>query len=199
MRGNTASPSGSRPKHSVPGRSFTRRLEDFRTVGRGHYDHAAIGLETIHLHQQLIACLLPLLVRAESSHTARPAERIKLVDENDARGKLACLMKQIAHPRGADADADEQLDKLRTADQQKRNIRLASDRLREQRLASTRRSNDQYSFGDVARASCSSEPLWPREQNCFGTAMPDASRVSACSREPSPPARASAQLCPASQ
>src|SRR5688500_9045098 len=45
-------------------------------------------------------------------------------------------------------------------------------------------------------ASLSKDAPPPKEQNCFGTARPEASVVSDCKRLPSPPASTSAQLSP---
>jgi hypothetical protein len=50
-----------------------------------HDDHALARIEAVHLGEQLIERLLALLVAAERALHARLAERVELVDEDDAR------------------------------------------------------------------------------------------------------------------
>ena len=53
---------------------------------------------TIHLHQQLVERILPLVVPTEASlPPPSPAHCVYLVDEYYARGVLACLTEQISH------------------------------------------------------------------------------------------------------
>ena len=62
-----------------------RRIEHLGPVGRAHDDHALARVEAVHLGEQLIERLLALLVAAERALHARLAERVELVDEDDAR------------------------------------------------------------------------------------------------------------------
>ncbi len=67
---------------------------------------------------------------------ARLAERVELVDEDDA-GRLGLgLREQVAHARGA--DADEHLDELGAAQAEEGHLGLAGHGAREQRLARAR-------------------------------------------------------------
>ena len=76
------------------------------------------------------------------------AERVELVDEDDA-GRLGLgLREQIADARGA--DADEHLDELRAAQAEERHLRFAGDRAREQRLAGARRADEQHALRNPA-------------------------------------------------
>ncbi len=76
---------------------------------------------------------------------AAAAERVEFVDEDDARGRLARLLEQIAHPRGA--DADEHFHELGAGDREEGNAGLARHRPRQQRLSGSRRADQQNALG----------------------------------------------------
>ena len=61
-----------------------RRIEDVGTVGRRDDDDALVRREAVHLDEQLVERLLALLV-AERVAAAAAADRVELVDEDDAR------------------------------------------------------------------------------------------------------------------
>ena len=63
---------------------------------------------------------------------AASAQRVQLVDENDAGRGLARLIEQVAHARGA--DADEHFDEFRAGDREERHAGLAGHRPRQQVL-----------------------------------------------------------------
>ena len=89
-----------------------------------------LRVEAVHLRQQLVERLLALVVPGEVARPARLADRVELVDEDDARRLLLRLLKQVAHARRA--DADEHLDEVRAGEREERHVRLAGDRAREQ-------------------------------------------------------------------
>ena len=62
-----------------------RRVEDVGPVGGGDQDDAALGLEAVHLHQQLVQRLFALVVTAAHAGAAVPADGVDLVDEDDRR------------------------------------------------------------------------------------------------------------------
>ena len=76
------------------------------------------------------------------------AERVELVDEDDARRLGFGLLEQIADARGA--DADEHLDELRAAQAEERHVRLAGDGARQQRLAGAGRADEQHALRNAA-------------------------------------------------
>src|SRR2546421_620845 len=78
---------------------------------------------------------------AAQARAAMAADRVDLVDEDDAGRVLLALLEQVAHAGGA--DADEHLDEVRTGDGEERHARLARDRSREKGLAGARRSHQQ--------------------------------------------------------
>ena len=105
-------------------------------------------VEPVHLGEQLVERLLALFVAAHRALHAHLAERVELVDEDDAGRLRLGLTEQIAHARGA--DADEHLDELRAAQAEERHLRLAGDRLGEQRLARAGRSDEQHALRNPA-------------------------------------------------
>ena len=125
-----------------------RRVEHLRAVGRAHDDHALARVEAVHLGEQLVERLLALFVAAERALHAHLAERVELVDEDDARRLGFGLLKEVADARGA--DADEHLDELRSAQAEERHVRLARHRAREQRLAGARGADEQHALGNAA-------------------------------------------------
>ena len=81
-----------------PGRS-SAGIEHVGPVGRGDQDDAFIGLEAVHLDQQLIEGLLALVVAAAEAGAAMTADRVDLVDEDDAGRVLLALLEHVAHAR----------------------------------------------------------------------------------------------------
>jgi hypothetical protein len=118
-----------------------RRVEHVGPVGRGDDDDALVGLEPVHLDQQLVERLLALVIAVAKAGAAMAADRVDLVDEDDARSALLGLVEHVAHP--ACADADEHLDEVRAGDGEERHAGLAGDRAGEQGLAGARRADQQ--------------------------------------------------------
>src|SRR5690606_30494494 len=73
-----------------------RGIEHVRTVRRGDHDHALVALEAVHLDEELVQRLLTLVVAAAETGTAMTADRIDLVDEDDARRMLLRLLEHVA-------------------------------------------------------------------------------------------------------
>ena len=122
------------------------RVQDVGPVGRRDQDHALVRLETVHLDEQLVERLFAFVVAAAQPGAAMPADRVDLVDEDDARRLLLALDEEVAHPRRA--DADEHLDEIGPADRKERDAGLARNRTREQRLARARRADEQHALGN---------------------------------------------------
>ena len=74
-----------------------RRVEHVGAVGRGDQDDTLVGLEAVHLDQELVQGLLALVVAAAQTGTAMPADGVDLVDEHDAGGVLLGLLEHVAH------------------------------------------------------------------------------------------------------
>src|SRR5947209_1259191 len=125
-----------------------RGIEDVGTVGGGDEDHALVGLEPVHLDEELVQRLLALVVTAAQAGAPMAADGVDLVHEDDARRVLLALLEQVAHSGGA--DANEHLDEIGSGDREERNVRLSRDRLRQQRLPGAGRTNEQHALRDLA-------------------------------------------------
>ncbi len=81
-----------------------RRIQYVGTVGGGNQNNAFIGLKTVHFHQQLVQCLLALIIAAAETGTAMATDRINLINKNNARRIGFGLLEHVADTAGADAD-----------------------------------------------------------------------------------------------
>src|SRR5207248_8468886 len=75
---------------------------------------------------------------------ALAADRVDLVDEDDAGAVLLGLVEEVADAAGA--DADEHLHELRARDAEERHPGLAGDGLAEKRLAGAGRADQQHTL-----------------------------------------------------
>src|SRR5699024_8504230 len=117
------------------------RIQGIRTVGGCQNNNALSSVETVHLGQQLVQCLLALIISGESAAVTLLADGINLIDEDDTRRFLICLLKQVADL--CRSHSDEHLNKLGTRNGEKRHIRFSCDRLCQQGFTGTRRSYQQ--------------------------------------------------------
>ena len=124
-----------------------RRIEHVGTVGRGDQDDAFIGLEAVHLDEQLIQRLLALVVAAAKTGATMAADGVDFVDEDDAGRVLLRLIEHVAH--AGRAHADEHLDEVGTRDGEERHIGFAGDGARKQRLAGAGRTDEQRAARDA--------------------------------------------------
>ena len=72
-------------------------IEHVGPVGGGDEDHAFVGLEAVHLHEELVQRLLALVVAAAQAGAAVTADGVDLVDEDDAGRVLLALLEEVAH------------------------------------------------------------------------------------------------------
>ena len=78
-----------------PGRR-SAGIEHVGPVGGREQDDALVRLEAVHLHQELVQGLLALVVPAAQAGAAVAADRVDLVDEDDAGGVALALLEEIA-------------------------------------------------------------------------------------------------------
>src|ERR1700674_1605793 len=78
-------------------------IESVRAVGSGDQDHALVGFEAVHFHQQSVQGLLAFVVTPAQAGSAVPAHSIDFVDKDDARSVFLALLKKITNAAGADA------------------------------------------------------------------------------------------------
>ena len=121
-----------------------RRVEYIGTVRRRDNDNPLVGRKAVHLHEELIEGLLPLVVPASESCTALTTDCINLINEDNAGRGFLCLIKEIAHARRA--NTDEHLDKVGTTDGKELHARLACNSLCEQGFSCARRTEEQNPF-----------------------------------------------------
>ena len=122
------------------------RVQHVGAVGGRDQDHALVGLEPVHLDQQLIQGLLPFVVPAAQTGAAVAAHRVDLIDKDDARGVFLALLEQVSHP--GSAHAHEHLHEVGAADGEEGNPGLAGDGSGKKRLAGAWRANQQDPFGN---------------------------------------------------
>src|SRR5690606_29835443 len=119
-----------------------RRIEHVGAVGGGDDDDAIVGFKPVHFDQQLVQCLLALIVATTEASATMTSHGIDLVDEDDAWRLLLRLVEHIANARRT--DADEHLDEIGTGDREKRYLGLTGNRLGEQRLTGTGWAHHQH-------------------------------------------------------
>ena len=83
-----------------------RVIEDIRAVRRRHDYDALVAAEAVHLNEQLVERLLALVVSAAEAAASLAADSVDLIDEDDRRSDLLCLLEQVAHTACADADIE---------------------------------------------------------------------------------------------
>ena len=72
-------------------------VQDVGAVGRCEDDHATVGPKPVHLRQELVQGVLPLVVGPEVRVLAAcPANGVNLVDEDDGWGLLFGLLEKVA-------------------------------------------------------------------------------------------------------
>jgi len=126
-----------------------RLVEYVSPVCGSEDDHSAVGAKAVHLREQLVEGVLPLVIGAHI-RVAAPGTPygIDLIYEYYARGLLLGLLEEIPHARGA--DADEHLDEVGSRDGEEWYVSLSCHSLGEQRLAGPRGSHEQCPLGDLA-------------------------------------------------
>ena len=130
-----------------PAGAQQRRVEDVGPVGGGDQDDAALGVEAVHLDEQLVERLLALVVTAAHAGAAVAADGVDLVDEDDRRRVGLGLLEQVADP--ARADTDEHLDEVGAGDRVERHAGLAGDGAGQQRLTGAGRAEEQHALRDL--------------------------------------------------
>ena len=135
-----------------PPGSQQRRIEHIGPVGGGDDDDPFVALKTVHFHQQLVQCLLALVVSAAQAGAPVAADRVDFIDKDDAWRVFLGLFEHI--PNSGGADANEHLHEIRSRDGEKRHTRLAGNGLGQQGLAGSRQPDHQNAARNLA-----AEPL----------------------------------------
>ncbi len=123
------------------------RIQNVGPVRRRDQDDVRVGVKAIHLDQDLVERLLPLVVAAAQPRAPLPAHRVDLINEDDAGRVALGLLEEIAHAAGA--HADEHLHELGAGDGEEGHAGLAGDGLRHQRLAGAGRADQEHALRDA--------------------------------------------------
>ena len=130
-----------------PARPQEGRVQDVRPVGGRQDHHALVAGEAVHLHQELVQGLLPLVVAAAQARAPLAAHGVDLVDEHHGGGHLLGLLKEVPDPAGAHAHVE--LHEVGAGDGQELDPGLPGHRLGQQGLAGARRAHQQHALGDA--------------------------------------------------
>jgi len=122
-------------------------VEDIGAVRGGEDDHPGVPLEPVHLREELVQRLFPLVVPTPQARAPLAAHGIDLVDEHDARGARLRFLEHVPHP--GCPHPDEHLHEVRPGDGEKRDAGLAGDRAGEEGLPRARRPHEEDPFGDL--------------------------------------------------
>ena len=134
-----------------------RLVELLQQVRCGHDDDVVLGVEAVHLDEQLVERLIAL---AGHVGAALAADGVELVDEDDRGSGLARLLEEAADSRRA--QAGEHLDERGGRLREESGAGLVSDRLRQQRLAGARRAVEKDALRHLGAEPL--EPLRVREE-----------------------------------
>ena len=125
--------------------SCQRGIERFGAVCSRQDDDADVLLETVHLREQLVEGLFALVVAAQGGSVTLFADRVDLVDEDDAGCLLLGLFEEVAD--FGRAHAYEHLHKFRAGHGEEWHIGFACDRLGQHGLSGSGRANEKNAFG----------------------------------------------------
>ena len=129
-------------------------IQDLGAVGGRQENDADVGLEAVHLDQELVEGLFALVVDRSEMHAPLAPDGVQFVDEDDAGGLLLGLLEQVADPRRP--HAHEHFHKVAAAQREERDFGLAGDRTGEQRFPGAGQSHQQHALGNPgAQARCS--------------------------------------------
>ena len=122
-------------------------IKDIGPVRRTQDDEALLVVKTVHLDEQLVERLLPLIVAAQIIHAAL-TDCIQLINEDDAGRLLARRTEEVADT--ACTDADEHLNEIGTGNAEEGNARLSCNGTCQQGLSRSGRADEQDALGNLA-------------------------------------------------
>ena len=122
-------------------------VQNVLPVGGRQDHHALVGAESVHLHQELVEGLFPLVMAAAQAGAPLAPHGVDLVDEDNSRRLFFGLVKEIPHPAGAHAHIE--LHKVGARDGQEMDSRLSGHGLGQQGFTGARRAHQQNALGDA--------------------------------------------------
>ena len=102
-------------------------IKGLRTVCSRQDHNTLSSVKSIHFCKQLVQGLLALVISAHAASVTLFTDGIDLIDKDDTRSFLICLLEEVPDLRGT--HADEHLNELRAGDREERNVRLTSNGL----------------------------------------------------------------------
>ena len=128
-------------------RTKQRLIQNFRAVGSAKDQNSLRGIKAIHLRQQLIQRLLPLLIAPAVLGITASSDCIDLIDKNNAGSVLGGLFKQVTYTAGTHADI--QLYEIRSRQGEERHMCLSCHRTRKERFTGSGRTDKKCSLGEL--------------------------------------------------
>ena len=107
-----------------PGRS-NAGVQDVWTVGRGDDDDGGVGVESVHLDEDLVQCLFALIVTTAEAGATVTTDGVDFVNEDDAWSMSFGLLEEVADARCT--DSDEHLDEFGAGNREERHSCFACD------------------------------------------------------------------------
>ena len=126
-------------------------VQNIRAVGGSNKDDALAVAETIHLHQQLVQCLLALVMATAHTGATLTTHGVNLINENNAGAVFLRLLKQVTHSRST--HADEHLNEVRTRNREERHPGFTGDSSRQQGFTRTGRAIQQHTARNLRAQS----------------------------------------------
>src|SRR5260221_11443074 len=108
-------------------------------VSGRHYDHRRARIEPIEFYEQLVERLVAFVVACDA-HGAFASHGIDFIQEDDARGRLSSLVKEIAHATGA--NSHKHFYEFRSAHAKERHARFTCNGFSQECLTGSRWSNE---------------------------------------------------------
>ena len=124
------------------------RIENIRPVRCGNQDDAFVGFEAVHFDEQLIECLLALVVSAAKTGATMAPDGVDFIYKDDARRILFALFEKIADAAGA--DADKHFHEIGTGDGEEGHVGFAGDGAGEKSFAGSWRPDEEHALGNAA-------------------------------------------------
>ena len=125
-------------------------VQALRPVGSSEDHHAFCGIKAIHLGEQLVERLLTFVVAHGLVTTL--ADGVDLINEDDTRGFLRGLTKQITHLGGT--HTDKHLYELGTGNREEGHVSLTGHSTCDQRLTRSRRADEQRTLRQAGTQRC---------------------------------------------
>src|SRR5882724_7882607 len=122
-------------------------IEHIHPIRRGDKDDSRIGVEAVHLHQHRVQGLFTFVMTAAQARASLTADRVDLIDKNNAGRVFLALLEKIAYP--GRAHAHEHLNKVRTGNGKEWNASLTRDRFGQKGFARSWRTQKDHTLGDL--------------------------------------------------